>query len=310
VGRWPLQRIAGWALIGLGIVAFVVAGDVRTNWVIGDLAPELGEVALPRLGSIAAMVGLALLAWHQVRARRSLPEDRYRGPSILVLFAIAVGLAVFVVLPVRQSINLLFEGGVPDLTSVLFWQLGPALSLLVLSVLVLRTAALSRLRLFADARPVHHVMIGIGVGAATQIGVLAVAQLLERLTPGPVFQTWGEGLEILVPPGVPVLVAIAASVVLAPLAEEVFYRGLALNAWLREYGVWPALIGSALLFGLAHYGLNPIEYFADDVPRLALLSAGGLVLGLLAVRTGSLIAPIAAHATMNGLIFLIGLAAL
>ena len=38
--RWPLLRAAGWILIGLGIVALVVARDVRTNWVVGDIAPE------------------------------------------------------------------------------------------------------------------------------------------------------------------------------------------------------------------------------------------------------------------------------
>jgi len=40
------------------------------------------------------------------------------------------------------------------------------------------------------------------------------------------------------------------------------------------------------------------------------LAAGGLVLGLLALRTGSLTAPIAAHATMNCLTLIVMLALL
>lgn len=42
-----------------------------------------------------------------------------------------------------------------------------------------------------------------------------------------------------------------AAVLLVPFMEEVLYRGLLLGA-LRQYGRWPAIIASALLFGLGH----------------------------------------------------------
>jgi hypothetical protein len=92
------------------------------------------------------------------------------------------------------------------------------------------------------------------------------------------------------------------------VAEELFFRGLALRAWSREYGARSALVGSSVLFGLVHFGLSPLDGFVADLPRLAILAAGGLVLGLLALRTGSLTAPIAAHATMNGLTLIVMLA--
>lgn len=305
--RWPRFRIAAWVLIALGVVAFIVAGDVRTNWVVGDVAPDLGEVALPRLGTISLMAGLVLLAWHQVRARRWLPDDRYRGPSVLILLALIIGLSVLVVLPVRESVNHLIEGGTPDPPPLLIWMLGTQLSLLAVSWLILRTRPMPGLRLFSDHRPIRHALIGVGAGIAVQVVTLLVAATLERVTGGPIFQIAAEGLGDLAPSGVPAVVAIAISVGLAPVAEEIFFRGIALPAWLREHGLWPALIGSSVLFGLAHYGLNPVEGFLPEVPRLAVLSAGGLVLGLLAVRTGSLIAPIAAHASMNAFILLLGL---
>lgn len=69
------------------------------------------------------MLGLAVLAWHHIRARRSLPETRYRGPSVLVLLALIAGLSVLFVLPVRSSINAALDGGIPDLPPVVIWTL-------------------------------------------------------------------------------------------------------------------------------------------------------------------------------------------
>ena len=214
-------------------------------------------MALPRLGTISLMVGMVLLARHQIRARRSIPEDRYGGPSILIVLALAVGLSLLVVLPVRDSVNLLFEGGLPDTPPLLIWMLSTHFALLTVSWLVLRTRPMPGLHLFADKRPIRHALIGIGAGVGTQIGILVTAYVLVRATNAPLFQAWGEGLDGYAPPGVPLFVAIAISVALAPIAEEIFFRGLALQAWLREYGFWPALIGTSILFGLIHFGLDP-----------------------------------------------------
>ena len=307
--RWPIRRVVAWALIVAGIVAFLIAGDVRTNWVIGDVAPELGEVALPRLGTIALMLGLALLAWHQARARRPLPETRYRGPSVLVLLALIGGLSVLIVLPVRSSINLAFEGGIPDLPPVLIWTVAAPVAAVVVTWLVLRWDPMPGLRLFGDARPVRHAAIGLGVGAVTQIVLLGVLLATASvLTDEPMLQVSAGPLPGVLLPGQPLWLGAMSSLVLAPISEELFFRGLALHAWLREHGRWVALIGSSVVFGLVHYGLNPLEGLLPELPWLAMPAAGGLVLGHIALRTESLIAPITAHATMNAITFLLLLA--
>jgi len=305
--RWPMRRIVAWALIGIGVLAFFIAGDVRTNWVIGDIGPERGEVALPRLGTIAVLVGLALLARHHVISRRSLPDDRYRGPSVLLLLALIVGLSVFLVLPVRGSINLAFEGGIPDLPPVVIWMLATHVAALLVMWIVLRAKPMPGLRLFADSRRTRHALIGIAVGIPTQIVVLILVvaigageEALIQVPSGPPVGPFG--------PGVPVWLAVVSSVVIAPVTEELFFRGLALRAWLREYGTWAALAGTSVLFGLVHFGLTPLADLGPELPRLAILAGGGLVLGVLALRTGSLTAPIAAHATMNGLTVIVSLA--
>lgn len=75
----------------------------------------------------------------------------------------------------------------------------------------------------------------------------------------------------------------------APLVEELFFRGLllrALGAWL---GPVAAVVGSGILFGLAH--LEPLQF--------AGLAAFGIVLGAVAWRVGRLGPTIAAHVSFN-----------
>jgi membrane protease YdiL (CAAX protease family) len=49
------------------------------------------------------------------------------------------------------------------------------------------------------------------------------------------------------------LVYLASSVLIAPLAEELMFRGYLLNVWLARIGMWRAIIFSTLLFGLLHW---------------------------------------------------------
>jgi membrane protease YdiL (CAAX protease family) len=84
---------------------------------------------------------------------------------------------------------------------------------------------------------------------------------------------------------------LVALVVVAPLTEEVFFRGLVLRAFLRRYSVGVAIVLSALLFAIGH--ANPWQFASAAV--------GGLLLGWLYWRTGSLVPCFLAHAAFNGL---------
>jgi uncharacterized protein len=83
--------------------------------------------------------------------------------------------------------------------------------------------------------------------------------------------------------------------ILAPVVEEVVFRGV-LFAAVRDAG-WPraALFGTAIVFGAIHFNLSV----------LAPLTAFGLLLALLLDRTGNLLAPIAAHMVFNAAPFLL-----
>ncbi len=75
---------------------------------------------------------------------------------------------------------------------------------------------------------------------------------------------------------------------LSGFAEELFFRGAMLPAW----GIWV----SAAAFGVAHLGPGRAGVLWAAVAALA-----GLGLGSLYLWTGTLVAPMIAHATVNGI---------
>lgn len=78
-------------------------------------------------------------------------------------------------------------------------------------------------------------------------------------------------------------------VVGAPIVEELFFRGLVLRSLQRRFGDTWAVLGSALLFGLAHF-----EWL-----QLPPLIALGIILGAMAVKTKRLGLAIFTHAGFN-----------
>jgi membrane protease YdiL (CAAX protease family) len=80
------------------------------------------------------------------------------------------------------------------------------------------------------------------------------------------------------------------------IMEETAYRGALMGWSARVIGVVPALILQALVFGLAHGGPDVI---AGSLPLAAGLALGGLLAGIVAIRTRSLLLPIAIHVAFD-----------
>lgn len=83
-------------------------------------------------------------------------------------------------------------------------------------------------------------------------------------------------------------------VLVAPLTEEVFFRGLILRGLLSRYSKVMAVFLTALLFAMLH--LNPWQFFS----AMTL----GLLFGWWFVRTRALLPCLVGHALANGLVFL------
>ncbi len=74
--------------------------------------------------------------------------------------------------------------------------------------------------------------------------------------------------------------------ILAPVVEEVLFRGILLNRWAVKWGVGTSVAATSIAFGLLHG--NPVG-----------ITMVGLVAAVLYLRTGSLVVPIAFHAANN-----------
>lgn len=89
--------------------------------------------------------------------------------------------------------------------------------------------------------------------------------------------------------------AIAASgvnvimmLVIAPVIEEVIFRGFLLNRWWQKYGAYRAVFYSSLIFSFLH-----VEVIGGMI--------FGIVLSLIYMKTKSLVGPIVVHASNNAI---------
>lgn len=291
----PALYLFGWLLSGIGLGLLFVA-------LLSP--PDIGRF-LFLVSLVPTALGLSSAAGYQVVARSRRAPSEYRGPSPLILF----GLQLVLSNVLAGSLVLLI--GLPDLgvSSITFVAIATTLSLsylVIVSLFVVRTGALGWRELgLPVGAPVGRVLADLGFGALTMLvlwlPVTAFAALLAILLdtrttnvlPAPSTLT-----DLL-------LVAFGAAV-LIPIGEELFFRGFALTAWLRDRGARSALIWSTVFFAVVHSLNIDVELgpgAAWDGARQALLAVVvivpvGVALGWLFLRRG-LVAAIAGHATFN-----------
>ncbi|HLF99205.1 MAG TPA: CPBP family intramembrane glutamic endopeptidase [Acidimicrobiia bacterium] len=88
----------------------------------------------------------------------------------------------------------------------------------------------------------------------------------------------------------------AMAVVMAPVLEELMFRGLLLRSLLRRGKPHTAIAASGLVFGLLHL---PGASGLGAAGTVVGLSALGMIFSMQAVKTGSLSRPIVTHAGFN-----------
>jgi membrane protease YdiL (CAAX protease family) len=149
-------------------------------------------------------------------------------------------------------------------------------------------------------------VIGIVAGLAGQYLLVTLLYLpWEHLDPG-LSKKLAEPAKHLTGgfPGVDLAVIAALTVVVVPVVEELFFRGLVLQGFLRLFGGAGRILGPALavtttgiIFGLAH----------AELLELLGLAAFGIVLSVMALKFKRLGPGIFAHATFN-LVAILGIA--
>ena len=95
--------------------------------------------------------------------------------------------------------------------------------------------------------------------------------------------------------GVGWVILVLVVVVAAPVAEEVFFRGMLQRTLARSWPIWPAMIATSLFFAASHF----------ELLQFPALAAFGLVLSYCAHRTGRLGLDTWAHVGFNATTVLI-----
>jgi len=247
---------------------------------------------------------------------------RIRPAATIAFVLLACGLAWIVALPMW------FDRGLANplstaLISVMMFT--PALAVVIVMLLMRPVPKGEQLRFLGiwPLRPAKRVvwMMVLGLFAPMLLAALSVvvAALCGWVTLDLVhFSGFAEQLEASLPAGVPappVLIVILSQLALIPFAaatinaalafgEELGWRGFLVPA-LRQYGTWPTLLISGVIWGLWHAPVILLGYNfgRTDLTGVLLMTAGcvawGVLLGWLRLRSASLWPAVFAHGAMN-----------
>lgn len=148
------------------------------------------------------------------------------------------------------------------------------------------------------------VLFGIGLYPVMVLvvgGLLTV--LLQTISGEPVEAPEQVGDHL---PAVGTALTVVYAIVIAPIGEELFFRGVLFRALRDRHGFWVGAVGSSIGFGLIHF----IPGSAIDAALLmTVMFFTGLALCFIYERRRTIVAPIAAHVTFNviGIVLILGL---
>lgn len=295
----PALFVVGWlgTILGLGIV------------VIGVMSRSGGgAIALLLVGLVVLSLGLIAAAGSQGIERRARGDLPYQGPSPLLVFIAAIPVSLLAVIVV--SLPLVALGVEVDS------PLGRLLSVIVqtlvyaglIRLLVVDTRALSwaemGVRRF-DGRALADLAGGALWAIPVIVATIPLSVVLLRVfpvTPVSPLPPTGEAIGF--------ILQFAAGALIAPLGEELLFRGLATTAWVRALGARQGLLRAAVVFALAHVitvtGSSAQEAFGLAVVGFATRLPVALALGWLFLRRGSIWAPLGLHMAFNGILLIIG----
>jgi membrane protease YdiL (CAAX protease family) len=182
------------------------------------------------------------------------------------------------------------EGGTILLAMVVASQLVGLIAVLLL----LRRRAVPLGVLIGPLHPFRRFAgIGAGLGLIAIVGSTIIVSVLvafsgSEATPDQVLT--GDIAET----PLQLLLAVLAAVVLAPIAEELLFRGLLHRALRTRLRLIPAALISSVLFAIVH-----VDVVLSQPLALVGLTLVGVVLAVAYERTGSLLVPIVIHAVHN-----------
>jgi membrane protease YdiL (CAAX protease family) len=224
-------------------------------------------------------------------------EQAGRGPASerpgfrwRVLSPIGAVLLAFAVLIVAAGV--LQAAPLSDAATTALLQFGTSLLLLVFAVRLRRGLPAHERRLTTALKGSVGGAVGVGVAVGAAVVVAAAVIILIGQAIDPVVKSRLNDMEDIGTVPWQLAITVFSLVVLAPLGEELLFRGLLLRALVRRLRFWPSAIITSLLFASAH----PDSYVLW--PRAIALVLTGLALAWLYRRRGYW-ASVTAHAAVN-----------
>jgi membrane protease YdiL (CAAX protease family) len=290
----PALYVVGWigTLLGAGliVVSLMSAGSGAAPW-------------MGLLGLVLLAGGLVGLAGSQATERARRADLPYRGPSPVLAFLAFVAVTLVVQLVALAPLSALGLDPQSPLGTTVNLALQTLVYVGIVALLVVGPGALSWREMGVlpfGAGPARDLLLGAVVAVPVLVVTLTLGGLLSRfveVAPSP-----------LPPPGnaTGLLLNLVSGAVLAPIGEELFFRGFATTAWFRSLGsAAPAIVRGGVFFAFAHVLTQFDSSFAVGAQRalfsfLALLPVA-LLLGWVFLTRRSLYAAIGLHGTFNAI---------
>jgi len=295
--RAPALFVTGWIALLVGLAALVV----------GFLQAQAGgPILLFGAGLGIVTIALLLLGGSQT-VERGAAGRAYAGPSPVLVFGTILSATLVLALVIGaplEAIGVHLDRPVGDLVLEL---LQAAVFVGVVALMVVGPGALR----WADMGlriPVGRAVQALLGGAVFGLPVVVVTGFIAAA----LVNFFGVSPPSPLPPtgttsGLAIHLVIGA--VLAPISEEIVFRGFALTAWARDVPAASAITRAALLFAFAHV-LTISGSTASEAASLAIVGAATRLpvafgLGWLYLRWGTIWAPIGLHATFNAILIVV-----
>lgn len=294
----PGLFVVGWlaTILGLGIsfVGWQAAGSAAGLVVLGA-------------GLAVLSAGLLAAAGSQSIERRAQGGHAYAGPSPILLFAASIPVVYLVLLIVGAPLAALGADPARPVVELLLVGVQAVVYVALVGLLVVGGGALSwrEMGFGRSSRAAVEDLVWGAVFAGPVIGltviVSAILVAILQVTPeGPLPPT-GE------PSGL--VLHLIAGAILAPIGEEVVFRGVATTAWSRAFGPRAGIVRSALFFAVVHVllvgGATLGEAAGLALVGFAARLPVALALGWVFLRRRSIYASIGLHAAFNAVLIVL-----
>lgn len=245
--------VIGFGIFSIGLVAYVI---------VGSLSHARAERGYGSLGTILACLGVAVIVANVLTLPYFLAQQA-QHPSTSV--ALTPGGLVYSIIALD----------------------GVLLAIVYFRIVHPKVMSWAQMGL-TSAQLGERVALGVGVGVLVIIGSALVSAALQAVG---IHQTQEQMFEGVLNASLPQFIGVLlAGAVIAPIAEETFFRGYVFTAARRTYGLIPAFVLSALLFAVAHLNLQAF------IPILLI----GVAFCYVYWKTGSLVPSMIAHMINNG----------